>query len=340
MFPSVGILSRCASSNRTFLSLVSSHSTSRLRHAFPNSVARSFSVVPFQLQSTTTVVPPAQQASTETENTEVLERLRKETQQLLVHEPHPFPVRREFIKDQPITTKELESLDVGLNKHREPQDFRDKFALGMVKTMRKPTDWFFKTKYIHRAVMLETVAAVPGMVGAVLRHLRSLRTLRHDGGWIYHLLHEAENERMHLMTFMKITKPNIWERALVTSVQGVFFNAFFLLYLVSPKTAHRVVGYLEEEAVISYTHFLKEIDAGRIQNTPAPDIAKEYWNLEPTATLRDVVLAIRADEAAHRDTNHHFSDRVKFRAEDLRVNHKVDKSSWMVKANTGNVKKE
>lgn len=42
-------------------------------------------------------------------------------------------------------------------------------------------------------------APVPGMVGAMQRHLRSLRKMTHDGGFISHLLHEAENERMHLM---------------------------------------------------------------------------------------------------------------------------------------------
>ncbi|KAJ1806430.1 inducible alternative oxidase 2, partial [Coemansia sp. RSA 2598] len=155
------------------------------------------------------------------------------------------------------------------------------------------------------------VAAVPGMVGALIRHIKSLQGMRHDGGWIGHLLHEAENERMHLMTWMEVGKPVLWERALIATVQTGFFAVFSLLYMVSPRTAHRVVGYLEEEAVTSYTHFIKEIDAGTIENVKAPDIAVAYWNLDPkTATLRDVVLAVRADEALHRDTNHHFSDRI------------------------------
>ncbi|CAH1764027.1 2975_t:CDS:2 [Entrophospora sp. SA101] len=125
---------------------------------------------------------------------------------------------------------------------------------------------------------------------------------------------------MHLMTWMRISQPKVWERALITLVQGVFYNAFFALYLFSPKTAHRVVGYLEEEAVVSYTSFLNEIDNGNIENLkPVPDIAIDYWHLDPeNATLRDVVLAVRADEAAHRDTNHHLADRVILGREDLR----------------------
>ncbi|ORZ39325.1 alternative oxidase-domain-containing protein [Catenaria anguillulae PL171] len=240
---------------------------------------------------------------------------------------HPQPMRPEFLT--PVTPQQLETLDIGLTKHREPQDWRDKFALSMVKSMRVPADLFFRKKYIHRAVMLETVAGVPGMVGGMLRHLRSLRKLKHDGGWIAHLLHEAENERMHLMTFMKLSQPNIFERLLVTAVQGVFFNAFFLLYIVSPKTAHRVVGFLEEEAVISYTQFLQEIDAGRIPNVPAPEIAIEYWNLPKDAKLREVVLAVRADEAVHRDSNHHFADCITAGKDDLRTVHKVDQSVWV-----------
>ncbi|RKP37499.1 alternative oxidase-domain-containing protein [Dimargaris cristalligena] len=236
----------------------------------------------------------------------------------LHHAYTPQPIRDEFKTDAPLTTADLEQLEIYPTAHREPADWTDRLALTTVKILRKPTDWFFKKKYVHRAVMLETVAAVPGMVGAMLRHLRSLRGLKHDGGWIGHLLHEAENERMHLMTWMRICNPNWFDRTLVLAVQGGFFNLFFALYLITPRVAHRVVGYLEEEAILSYTAFLNEIDAGRIENVAAPEIAVQYWNLDPaTATLRDVVLAVRADEALHRDTNHHFADRIHTHNEDL-----------------------
>ncbi|KAJ2540743.1 inducible alternative oxidase 2 [Coemansia sp. RSA 1853] len=182
---------------------------------------------------------------------------------------------------------------------------------------RKPTDIFFRNKYIHRSVMLEVVAAVPGMVGGLIRHIKSLQGMRHNGGWIGHLLHEAENERMHLMMWMEVSKPVMWERALIATVQTGFFVIFSLLYMVSPRTAHCVVGYLEEEAVTSYTHFIGKIDAGRIENVKAPEIAVAYWNLDPESTLCDVVLAVRADEALHRDTNHHFSDRIRAKRESL-----------------------
>ncbi|KAL8138794.1 hypothetical protein V2J09_004795 [Rumex salicifolius] len=179
---------------------------------------------------------------------------------------------------------------IDLTKHHVPEKFLDKFAYYTVKALRWPTDVFFQRRYGCRAMMLETVAAVPGMVGGMLLHCKSLRKFEPSGGWIKALLEEAENERMHLMTFMEISKPKWYERALVFAVQGVFFNAYFLTYIISPKLAHRIVGYLEEEAIHSYTEFLKEIDEGKIENVPAPAIAIDYWQLPQDAKLRDVVV--------------------------------------------------
>ncbi|CAI9095042.1 OLC1v1030899C2 [Oldenlandia corymbosa var. corymbosa] len=197
---------------------------------------------------------------------------------------------------------------IDLTKHHAPTTFLDKLALYTVKALRWPTDVFFQRRYGCRAMMLETVAAVPGMVGGMLLHCKSLRRFEHSGGWIRALLEEAENERMHLMTFMEVSQPRWYERAIVVAVQVVFFNAYFLAYILSPKFAHRVVGYLEEEAIHSYTEFLKELDKGNIKNVPAPAIAIDYWRMSPNATLRDVVEVVRADEAHHRDVNHFASD--------------------------------
>lgn len=194
------------------------------------------------------------------------------------------------------------------NPHRRPRDASDRLALGLTRLLRWTADTFFAQRYGHRAVVLETVAAVPGMVGGTLRHLQALRRMEDDGGWIEALLDEAANERMHLMTFLEIARPTAFERLLVLLAQGVFYNAFFALYLLSPRTAHRLVGYFEEEAVVSYDRFLAEIEAGRIADVPAPRIAKDYWKLPEAATLRDVVVAVRADEMGHRDVNHRFAD--------------------------------
>ncbi len=200
---------------------------------------------------------------------------------------------------------------VELDGHHTPQDIHDRIALRVVKVMRVFADRFFAKRYGHRAVVLETVAAVPGMVGGLLQHLRAVRHIRDDQGWIRELLDEAENERMHLMTFIKIAQPSRFERGLIMLAQAIFYNVFFFTYLFAPRTAHRIVGYLEEEAVVSYTQYLAEIDAGRIENGPAPRIAIEYWQLPENARLREVVIMVRADEAHHRDTNHAFANQIR-----------------------------
>jgi ubiquinol oxidase len=197
-----------------------------------------------------------------------------------------------------------------LEKHYAPRDFRDRIAYVFVKFLRFFADIFFARRYGHRAVVLETVAAVPGMVGGSLQHLRALRRMKGDHGWIRALLDEAENERMHLMTFIHVVQPTQPERLLILLAQGAFYNFFFLLYLISAKTAHRVVGYLEEEAVYSYTEYLAGVDNGTYANLPAPAIAIDYWKLAPDARLRDVIIAVRADETHHRDVNHEFADEL------------------------------
>ena len=194
-------------------------------------------------------------------------------------------------------------------EHYKPRGISDRVAWLFTKAMRFFADTFFQKRYGHRAVVLETVAGVPGMVAGMWTHLTSLRKMQTGyGPKIRTLLSEAENERMHLMTFIEIAKPNAVERMLVLVAQAIFWNLFFIIYVIFPRTAHRIVGYFEEEAVYSYTEYLREIDAGKIPNTPAPQIAIDYWKLPQDATLRDVVVAVREDEAKHRDVNHQFAD--------------------------------
>jgi ubiquinol oxidase len=193
-------------------------------------------------------------------------------------------------------------------EHYKPLCLSDRVAWLFTKSMRFFADTFFQKRYGHRAVVLETVAGVPGMVAGMWTHLTSLRKMQTGyGPKIRTLLSEAENERMHLMTFLEIAKPNAFERFLVLVAQAVFWNLFFIIYVFFPRTAHRIVGYFEEEAVYSYTEYLREIDAGKIPNTLAPQIAIDYWKLPKDATLRDVVIAVREDEANHRDVNHQFA---------------------------------
>ena len=197
---------------------------------------------------------------------------------------------------------------VNLDIHHKPENISDRVALAFTKLLRFIADTFFKKKYGHRAVVLETVAAVPGMVGGMLIHLKSLRRIKEDKGWIKTLLDEAENERMHLMTFINIAQPTLFERFLIMFAQFIFIIFYLMVYIISPRTAHRIVGYFEEEAVISYTQYLEEVESGKIENVKAPKIAVDYWNLPLNSTLKDVIKVVRDDEAGHRDLNHSYAN--------------------------------
>ena len=204
-----------------------------------------------------------------------------------------------------------------LNKHFVPKNLSDRVALLFTKFLRLLADTFFRKRYGHRAVVLETIAAVPGMVAGMLLHLKSLRKMEDDRGWIKTLLDEAENERMHLMTFIHVAKPTFIERLIILIAQFIFIITYAIIYLISQRTAHRIVGYFEEEAVISYTEYLNELENGTIIDEPAPEVAINYWNLPLHSTLKDVVRVIRDDEAGHRDVNHNFANVI-----DNRVNSK------------------
>ena len=182
------------------------------------------------------------------------------------------------------------------------------FAKSMTTFFRFFADTFFAKRYGHRAVVLETIAGVPGMVGGMLTHLKSLR--RHERGYgpqIRELLAEAENERMHLMFFIEIAKPNWFERLLIVTAQFVFLLFYTILYLISSSTAHKMIAYFEEEAVKSYTEYLELIESGEIEDVPAPQLAIEYYGLKRTATLSTMVMSVRDDERKHSKVNHRMA---------------------------------
>ena len=193
----------------------------------------------------------------------------------------------------------------------KPKDFSDFFALSMTKFFRLIADTFFAKRYGHRAVVLETIAGVPGMVAGMLIHLRSLRKMKTGyGSQIREMLAEAENERMHLMFFIEIAKPNSFERLLVILAQGVFMSFYLFMYIFFPKTSHRMIGYFEDEAVKSYTEYLELVECGSVMNINAPKIAIDYYGLSKKAKLSDLIKSVRADEMHHSEVNHSYADNL------------------------------
>lgn len=216
-------------------------------------------------------------------------------------------------------------------EHRTPKTFSDRVLYKMLIATRASFDFVTgyrkpkvegatheydgtryemnESKWLTRIIFLELIAGVPGSVALFIRHLHSLRLLRRDKAWIETLLDEAYNERMHLLTFIKLGNPSWFTRSIIYVGQGVFCNLFFLCYLMSPRWCHRFVGYLEEEAVLTYSHLIEELDEpGRLplfEKTKLPEIAVQYWpELTEQSSFKDLVLRVRADEAKHREVNH------------------------------------
>ena len=189
------------------------------------------------------------------------------------------------------------------------ETIRETLAMSMTKFFRFVADTFFAKRYGHRAVVLETVAGVPGIVAGVWLHLKSLRKMKTGyGPDIREMLAEAENERMHLMFFIEIAKPNWFERYLVLFAQLIFMIFYFILYVIDYKTAHRMIAYFEEEAVKSYTDYLGLVERGEVENVPAPRLAIQYYKMGSDAKLSDLIKRVRADEQHHSEVNHKYAN--------------------------------
>ena len=208
----------------------------------------------------------------------------------------------------------------------KPKNFSDFFALSMTKFFRFIADTFFAKRYGHRAVVLETIAGVPGMVAGMLIHLRSLRKMQTGyGSQIREMLAEAENERMHLMFFIEIAKPNAFERFLVIAAQAIFMAFYLFMYICFPKTSHRMIGYFEDEAVKSYTEYLDLVENGTVMNIRAPRIAIEYYNLKKDARLSDLIISVRADEMHHAEVNHDYANDLQSKSSKKEINDDLKK---------------
>ncbi len=191
------------------------------------------------------------------------------------------------------------------------QNISDAFAFSMTRFFRFTADTFFAKRYGHRAVVLETVAGVPGMVAGVWMHFKSLRVMKAGyGEQIREMLAEAENERMHLMFFIEIAKPNFFERSIVLIAQIAFGLFYLFMYVFFTRTAHRMIGYFEDEAVKSYSEYLELVESGKVENIPAPRLAISYYRIGSDSKLSDLIRCVRADEEHHSETNHNYADKL------------------------------
>ncbi|KAA8916250.1 hypothetical protein TRICI_001602 [Trichomonascus ciferrii] len=276
--------------------------------------------------STATAPPHAHEESGEKHDYRTIDQAGVRSHKNDLWEPEKYDLSEAAWKHPEFTMEEMKS--VGPAFH-QPKDLSDRIAKRTLVTIRSIFDWvtgythpppgketdrayaLTPEKWLQRFVFLESIAGVPGMVGGMVRHLHSLRLLRRDRAWIETLLEEAYNERMHLLTFIKLTRPGWFMKTMILGAQGVFFNGFFLAYLIKPRICHRFVGYLEEEAVVTYTRCIEDIEKGfypEWEHTPAPDIALQYWDMPEGSTIKDLLYYVRADECKHREVNHTFGN--------------------------------
>jgi len=154
----------------------------------------------------------------------------------IINKDHPFEKKKNddnYIFPHFVYTQdELKDCE---KTHFNPKTMTDTLALNAIRTIRYFFDLFSgfthgkltSDKFLRRMIYLETVAGIPGMVAGSLRHLKSLRRMKRDYGWIHHLLEEAENERMHMLTFLHMKQPTLLFKFMVLMAQGVFWNGFF-----------------------------------------------------------------------------------------------------------------
>ncbi|KAJ3105334.1 hypothetical protein HDU97_008231 [Phlyctochytrium planicorne] len=153
-----------------------------------------------------------------------------------------------------------------------------KFGLNLL-TLTLPKPQFLSSNsWFRRFIFLETLSSVPGFMGSMIRHIRSLKSLQDDKGWIPTLLDDTENHRAHLMSWMMVGKPGAIMTTCVVITQGLFYQSFFVVYAVSQQTVHRFLTFVAEDSVKTYTICLEDVENGKIQdwkNRPAPKQAIE-----------------------------------------------------------------
>jgi len=216
--------------------------------------------------------------------------------------------------------EEIDEIRANIYKHK-PNTISDHIANKTMYMLYHAFNWITGYRHIDptpasigwRLICLESVAGVPGFLAAGFRHFHSLRTLQKDHGWIYTLLEEAENERMHLMICLQVFEASLVTRAMVISAQVVMTTLLAAVYSVHPKLCHRFVGYLEETAVHTYNNIITHTETPGMllykewQDLQAPKNAIAYYRLHPDAKFVDVLKCMMADEAHHRDVNHTFA---------------------------------
>jgi hypothetical protein len=148
------------------------------------------------------------------------------------------------------TEEELAYVIKTAHKKFEPKTLSDRLASGFMRMLYHSFNYITRYNPVDptaksiewRLIILESFAGVPGFLAAGFRHFYSLRTLQRDHGAIYTFLEEAENERMHLLTCLKMFEASYVTRGLVITAQLTMTPLLMAVYAVHPPMVHRFVG--------------------------------------------------------------------------------------------------
>lgn len=160
-----------------------------------------------------------------------------------------------------------------------------------------------------KALVLETLAAIPAIVIGAIRALRAQRR-RTDDALVRDCATEADNEHAHMLAFAAITELTWVDRLVVVMGQPVLAAAFALLHTVSERAAHRLCGHFEEEAMRTYAHHRAAVAAGR----PDPVLgafACERWSLPMGSRLSALLPILEQEESEHGRRHHEVADALR-----------------------------
>ena len=190
------------------------------------------------------------------------------------------------------TIAELESAEL---THVVPSRVSDHVAINSVKALRWFSDKVFRERYIHRSLMLIGIASAPPLAVSITEHFRSLWKGKPPSA-LRVAMGEAENHRMHYAVICEIAPPTIIDRIVMTILQIVQFFFFFVISAISPRLAHRMMGYLSEEATVMLTHMVNDIDVGKVIDVDAPALAVDYWGMQGNRSyVKEVIDQIASE---------------------------------------------
>ncbi|CAL5228153.1 g11233 [Coccomyxa viridis] len=154
-----------------------------------------------------------------------------------------------------------------------------------------------ETVWLRRLVLLESIAPVLGSTAAMAAYAKALWSLQQDARYLQAFQQESDNARAHLVALLSVS-PSAAQKLLVLLNQVLLAPPYALAFALAPRVCHAFVSTLSGLTGEALSDALVDLDAGKapawdVQSLPAPVLA--YWGLPEGASMRSVLLVMRAD---------------------------------------------